>query len=361
MKLSCCFSLFSWRSSGGGAALTDLAAGRNSGSPLLPSDARVLPSKVRQSAVLTKFASHSKIGGGGFGDIYRCRLSQSRLHDGAQLISDVPVVIKVMRSWRAMEDEKAALLRLQAGDTQASALYIIRLVYPELSCGNQLVLEDLGDINLQQWLDFHRPVGVTDVNHLIGQILAGLVFCQERQVLHRDIKPENFMVIQRPCGDWLVKWIDFGLAVVDKECLMTSRGSVCGNYEFIDYAAFVRKKEGDIALQPSTDTFSVFMVFLVLLAKPNKQFYPFTGKEKEGREFKKVIDAMAQLCMQDATEGLQAVVQQRLTHVGILDHKQRALLARMLGPESERLPGVPVSSYDYASKAKAVFDAHCRV
>ncbi|EJD04921.1 kinase-like protein [Fomitiporia mediterranea MF3/22] len=52
-----------------------------------------------------------------------------------------------------------------------------------------------------------------DVKSVIRQILTGLVFLDDIDVVHRDIKPENILIVRQRRNKILVKIIDFGLAV----------------------------------------------------------------------------------------------------------------------------------------------------
>lgn len=55
-----------------------------------------------------------------------------------------------------------------------------------------------------------------DVKAIIMQILCGLNYCHQCQVLHRDLKPENILVTENLAE---VKLCDFGLAravMIDK-------------------------------------------------------------------------------------------------------------------------------------------------
>lgn len=52
-------------------------------------------------------------------------------------------------------------------------------------------------------------MNLKDVKSIVFQLLAGLKYCHECQVLHRDLKPENILVTDDFSE---VKLCDFGLA-----------------------------------------------------------------------------------------------------------------------------------------------------
>lgn len=55
----------------------------------------------------------------------------------------------------------------------------------------------------------NREITLLDMKQIIYQLLAGLEYCQQCQVIHRDLKPENILVT----SDFRsVKLCDFGLA-----------------------------------------------------------------------------------------------------------------------------------------------------
>ena len=55
----------------------------------------------------------------------------------------------------------------------------------------------------------NKIMTLKDVKSIVFQLLAGLKYCHECQVLHRDLKPENILVTEDFSE---VKLCDFGLA-----------------------------------------------------------------------------------------------------------------------------------------------------
>ena len=54
-----------------------------------------------------------------------------------------------------------------------------------------------------------RKFHLIDIKAMVFQILCGLNYCHQSQVLHRDLKPENILVTEDLSE---VKLCDFGLA-----------------------------------------------------------------------------------------------------------------------------------------------------
>lgn len=55
----------------------------------------------------------------------------------------------------------------------------------------------------------NKILNINEIKRVVFQILAGLKYCHESQVLHRDLKPENILTNEDLNS---VKLCDFGLA-----------------------------------------------------------------------------------------------------------------------------------------------------
>ena len=71
-----------------------------------------------------------------------------------------------------------------------------------------LVLEYL-EKDLKKTFFSNKILSINQIKHVVFQILVGLKYCHECQVLHRDLKPENILT---NVDLTLVKLCDFGLA-----------------------------------------------------------------------------------------------------------------------------------------------------
>lgn len=71
-----------------------------------------------------------------------------------------------------------------------------------------LVLEFLST-DVKKIFNSNRLLTIENIKRIIYQILLGLSYCQESQVLHRDLKPENILTTDDLAH---VKLCDFGLA-----------------------------------------------------------------------------------------------------------------------------------------------------
>ncbi len=91
------------------------------------------------------------------------------------------------------------------------------------------------------------PLGVTDTNRILRQVVAALNSAHEAQIVHRDIKPGNIFVLPRD-GGWGIKLMDFGLAkpmnlsVEESFELQTRQGMLVGTPA---YMSPERLRDGD--------------------------------------------------------------------------------------------------------------------
>lgn len=94
------------------------------------------------------------------------------------------------------------------------------LEHPNIIKLREIILEGENQQELYLILDYlpydikkvfksNLTLGLKDIKNIVFQILAGLNYCHQCQVLHRDLKPENILVTDEFSE---VKLCDFGLA-----------------------------------------------------------------------------------------------------------------------------------------------------
>lgn len=124
---------------------------------------------------------------------------------------------------------------------------------------------------------------------IMQQVLSGLQYCHDKNVIHRDLKPENIMV-QRDvvledagCSVLVpeVKIIDFGLAVVNGHSARRASGSLGGSR---DYMAPEARQQ--TCFQPACDIWSAGMVLHALLLGRLPPFKVLIGEEPVGHDGK---------------------------------------------------------------------------
>jgi len=123
-----------------------------------------------------------------------------------------------------------------------------------------LVTEYIEGKTLDEILQTKGRLAPQEATDIIAQVLSGLSFAHNRDVIHRDIKPENIMVT--PTG--IVKIIDFGIAkivgVTDK---ITRKGTIIGTFPYVAPEQLAYKEYGEISF--TTDIYAVGAVFFELV------------------------------------------------------------------------------------------------
>jgi predicted Ser/Thr protein kinase len=125
-----------------------------------------------------------------------------------------------------------------------------------------IVMELLEGTDLRELIEKDTAGGLTDKLAIMEQLLDGLAFAHDKQVLHRDLKPGNVHIL--PNGQ--VKIMDFGLA------RRTEDGSSTDVIMGTPYYMSPEQAQGERATKRS-DIFSVGAVFYELVAGRR----PFTG------------------------------------------------------------------------------------
>ncbi|MCI0411922.1 protein kinase [bacterium] len=148
---------------------------------------------------LGRYQIYEKIGGGGWGDVYRAR--DERL--------DRDVALKVLTA-RALEDDSSRKR------FRKEAMVLSRLNHPNIATIldfdtqeglDFLVMEYIVGTTLHEMLSTRR-LSEKEIVQLSMQIAAALEEAHHMGVVHRDLKPSNIIVT--PKGQ--VKVLDFGLA-----------------------------------------------------------------------------------------------------------------------------------------------------
>src|SRR5262249_6357064 len=86
-----------------------------------------------------------------------------------------------------------------------------------------LVIEFIDGISLQDKIDKHGALGLTEILRIGTQIAEGLAAAHKQGLVHRDIKPANILLEN---GVERVKITDFGLARTVDDASVTQSGTV---------------------------------------------------------------------------------------------------------------------------------------
>ena len=91
---------------------------------------------------------------------------------------------------------------------------------------------DLGDLN-QFFKSYYSQLKFEVIVKLMKQIMNGIAFLHDRNIVHRDIKPGNILLASRPQQNVVVKLGDFGLSkILDPDSLTSAMSSNVGTLSF---------------------------------------------------------------------------------------------------------------------------------
>ncbi len=127
------------------------------------------------------------------------------------------VAIKVLR---ADIFDSVAARRFQKESNLLSSLNhpnIVTVYASGVTAGNRpyIILELIDGENLASLLQ-NGPLETADTLQIFSQVLQGLQFAHDKQIVHRDIKPGNIMLSRSGSG-WIAKLVDFGIARTIRE------------------------------------------------------------------------------------------------------------------------------------------------
>lgn len=121
-----------------------------------------------------------------------------------------------------------------------------------------LVMEYVPGVTLQEWLDQHGPLDVTDVLRIGQQIAAGLAAAHAHGLIHRDIKPANILL--ESGIEPRAKITDFGLARTADDASLTQSGIIAGTPLYMS-----PEQARGLALDPRSDLFSLGSVLYTMI------------------------------------------------------------------------------------------------
>ncbi len=199
----------------------------------------------------------SRIGHGGFGDVWRAKDEHL----------DRPVAMKLPR----FGPNDAKRLKRFLAESQAAA----RLAHPnivtlydadEVDGQPYLAIELLEGESLQAVAD-RAPIPNSIAVSIVMQLADALHYAHQSSIVHRDIKPQNIVMDSRG----LPKIVDFGLAkMLDEHSGQTVDGTVLGTPS---YMAPEQARGAIQEMGPHTDQYSLGVVLYWLLTRR----VPFSG------------------------------------------------------------------------------------
>lgn len=154
-----------------------------------------------------------QLGKGGFSTVYR----PSKTQQGER-----PYVIKRPNPQATQKERRKTNFKY---NRQKRILDYLRKKFPTKSNlfnqiyevrQNQVIMKDLGDMDLSTLVYDHFDQITPNVNHLFTQLKNGLLTMLQAGIVHRDIKLANIMVEQKN-GHFYICFIDFADSLTRKE------------------------------------------------------------------------------------------------------------------------------------------------
>ncbi len=197
-----------------------------------------------------------KVGSGGMANVY--------LAD--DLILEREVAVKLLSL--DFQEDKDSLRRFQR-----EALSTTELTHPnivniyDVGEGDEpyIVMEYVDGMDLKQYIRQNHPIPYQKAIDIMDQILSGIAYAHENDVIHRDIKPHNILIDK----EGKVKITDFGIAVALSQNSITQTNSLLGSVQYIS----PEQARGNVVTKQS-DIYSLGIVLYELLTGS----VPFEGE-----------------------------------------------------------------------------------
>ncbi len=224
--------------------------------------------RLRRGTRLGKYQLDSKLGSGGFATVWRAK----------DLIEQRWVALKVsdpVDQDEVLEGVMQEEVRIGASLDHPNVLRIrnANRVDDRYLLSMDLALESLED-RMRRRLSTNRAIGY------IHQMLMGLAYAHDHQLVHRDIKPSNILLFE----DDVIRLADFGLSMIVEKTLVTASSSGTLNY--------MAPEQAHGFPGATSDVFGLGLVIYQMLTGvlPRWPFeWPFEGNRKLRRKVPQVL------------------------------------------------------------------------
>lgn len=200
----------------------------------------------------------SRIGSGATGIVFRAEhpdqphpVALKVLHDNLGSISSLK---------RRFEREARVLAKL----THPNVVYITD--FGVVDGHTFIAMELLEGLTLEEILD-EAPLDPDRAIDIVKQVLDGLAFAHDQQVVHRDLKPANVFLTQNPDGSDHVKLLDFGLAKLLSVDDISDDGTLTRKGRIVGTPAYMAPEQiTGVSLDVRADVYSLGILLYELLA-----------------------------------------------------------------------------------------------
>ncbi|MDY7224892.1 serine/threonine-protein kinase [Hyalangium rubrum] len=234
------------------------------GAMVCPHDGTLVPDAMLGQH-LGEYVVRRHIGSGGMGIVY----------EGEHLTIGRKVAIKLIREEQSQGAHARGLLA-EARAASAIRHHGIIDIFgfgQQPGVGQYLVMEYLEGSPLNERLQAHTPLPLTEAVALLCEVLDALSAAHAVGVIHRDLKPSNIFVARQSNGTESIKVLDFGLAkrstTPQGTIPQTHSDVVVGTPQYMSPEQALCE-----AVSPQTDLYAVGVIAFELLTGQR----PFTGR-----------------------------------------------------------------------------------
>jgi eukaryotic-like serine/threonine-protein kinase len=217
---------------------------------------------------LNGYQIERKLGSGATGIVYRAQHPKQKVPVALKVLNENLGSISSLR--RRFEREARVLSKLD----HPNIVYITDFGVVENY--TFIAMELLEGVTLEHVLeeapiDFERALRVT------REILAGLAFAHDMQVVHRDLKPANVFLCPVPDQDEKVKLLDFGLAKMLSVDELSHEGTLTRKGRIVGTPAYMAPEQiTGVSLDVRADVYSLGVLLFEMLADRR----PFTSERR---------------------------------------------------------------------------------
>jgi len=155
--------------------------------------------------ILGDYIVREKIGGGGYGDVYRA---------DHRLLKRVAVVKVLNGERQCSHDAKVRFLleaQLASQLRHPYAAHVYDFGVTDEDGLHWIAMELVDGVTLGEWLETHGPMGLEELVPFFEYVAEVVHAAHSAGIIHRDLKPSNVMVMERN-GLLVPKLLDFGVA-----------------------------------------------------------------------------------------------------------------------------------------------------
>jgi eukaryotic-like serine/threonine-protein kinase len=210
-----------------------------------------------------------KIGGGGMGVVYKAE--DTKLHR--------TVALKFLPQALSFDDEAKKRFVQEAEAASSLQHHNICTIHDidETEDGQIFICMDRYEGETLKKKIERGPLKIDEAIEILAQIATGLQKAHEKNIIHRDIKPANIFITK----DNVAKVLDFGLAKLSRQSMLTKTGSTLGT---LAYMSPEQLKSSEV--DSRADIFSLGVVFYEMLTGK----LPFKGEYESAQMYSIVND-----------------------------------------------------------------------